>query len=292
MPGQVARRLDHRHLHAEADAEERHACVRGRIAPPRSCLACRARRSRRAPGCRARPPAAAPCSGCSKISLSTQSSCTLHPVGDAAMRQRLGQRLIAVEQVGVFADDGDAHLAFRRAHGVDDALPARQVGLVVERQAEMAQHLAVHALGVVADRHVVDRVDVAARGSPPPAGRCRTARSCAARRRGSAGRSGTAASAAGCRRSAVPSPNAASAWSSVRRPRGCRAPASGARTSRARGRARCRAGGWLPGTAGFRCRRRCRRSRPARNRSRRCRAARSSLMASVMCGITCTVAPR
>ena len=49
-----------------------------------------------------------------------------HPVRDAAMRQRLGQRFVAVEQVRVLADDRDAHLAFRRADRIDDALPARR----------------------------------------------------------------------------------------------------------------------------------------------------------------------
>ena len=108
-------------------------------------------------------------------------------------------------------------------------------GSRVERQAEMPQHFAVHALVVVADRHRVDRVDVQRRDHrlrPHVAEQRDLAR---ARCPGSGGRSGTAASAAGCRRSAAPSPNAASAWSSARRPRGCTAPASGARTSRARG---------------------------------------------------------
>ena len=84
----------------------------------------------------------------------------LHPVGDAAMRQRLGQRLIAVEQVGVLADDGDAHLALRRADRIDDVLPARQIRLALSRQIEMPQHFAIHALAVVADRHRIDRIDV------------------------------------------------------------------------------------------------------------------------------------
>ena len=35
----------------------------------------------------------------------------LHVVGDAAMGQRLGQRFVAVEQMRVFADDGDRDLA-------------------------------------------------------------------------------------------------------------------------------------------------------------------------------------
>ena len=87
----------------------------------------------------------------------------LHLVGDAAMGEGLGQRLIAVQQIGVFADDGDAHFAFRRAHGVDDALPARQIRLGLEGQGEMAQHFAVHAGFVIGNGHGVDRVHVQGR---------------------------------------------------------------------------------------------------------------------------------
>ena len=90
-------------------------------------------------------------------------------------------------------------------------------GVGLERQAEMPQHLAVHALLVIADRHRVDRVHVQRRDHRLRPHVAEIARSCAARRPGSAGRSGTAACAAGCRRSAAPSPSAASAWSSARR---------------------------------------------------------------------------
>ncbi len=48
----------------------------------------------------------------------------LHLVGDAAMRQRLDQRFIGVLHAGVFADNGDGHLAFRIAHALVDGVPA------------------------------------------------------------------------------------------------------------------------------------------------------------------------
>ena len=41
-------------------------------------------------------------------------------VGDAAMGHRLGQRFIAVAQVGVLADDGDRDLALGAVDAVDD----------------------------------------------------------------------------------------------------------------------------------------------------------------------------
>jgi hypothetical protein len=74
--------------------------------------------------------------------------------------QRLGQRLVSVEQVRVLPDDGDRHLALGRLDAVHDALPAAHVGLAVDRQPEMPQHLAVQPLGVVVDRHLVDGLRV------------------------------------------------------------------------------------------------------------------------------------
>jgi hypothetical protein len=36
----------------------------------------------------------------------------LHPVGKAAMHQRLVQRLVRIGQADIFADDADRHFAF------------------------------------------------------------------------------------------------------------------------------------------------------------------------------------
>ena len=69
-PHDVARELDHRHLHAEADAEERHASSRARSGWRRSCPRCRARRSRARPGCRRRRRAAA---SAPRFSISSES---------------------------------------------------------------------------------------------------------------------------------------------------------------------------------------------------------------------------
>ena len=90
----------------------------------------------------------------------------------------------------------------------------------------------------------------------------------------------------------VPSPNAASAWFSVRPPLRCKAPASDARKRRARGPARCPIGGWPRRTAGPRCRPPCRRFRTSRKSMSSVPAMTNSLIMSVTCGITCTVRPR
>ena len=85
----------------------------------------------------------------------------LHLVGDAAVRQRLGQRFVGVLHAGVFADDGDRHLAFRIADALVDELPARQVRPLAGIEPECGEHLGVEALGRIGLRHRVDVVDVA-----------------------------------------------------------------------------------------------------------------------------------
>ncbi len=187
-PARCARALDHRHLHAEADAEERHPALAREAHRLDLALACRARRSRRGRGCRARLPAAPPCPAARRSGCRPSRVDTLHAVGDAAMRQRLGERFVAVEQVRVLADDRDAHLALRRAHRVDDALPARQIGLAAYaagRNGAAPPDRAPRRGSASARRRSCRR---RAPRSPPPGARCRTARSCAARCPGSAGR--------------------------------------------------------------------------------------------------------
>ena len=147
MPASVARRLDHRHLHAEADAEIGHLALAGE--PRRPDLALRAALAEAAghqdavhalqeaaPGPRPR-----------RSRLSIQSSLTLHAVGHAAVDQRLDQRLVGVLQPRVLADDGDGHLALgvgrcaRRCCSQRVRSGARRVV-----DAEGGQHLAVEAL--------------------------------------------------------------------------------------------------------------------------------------------------
>ena len=90
-PAHVARELDHRALHAEADPEERHAAARARSAPPRSCPRCRGRRSRPARGCRGRRAKCAAAPSRSMCSASTQTTSTraslaMPPCASASIR--------------------------------------------------------------------------------------------------------------------------------------------------------------------------------------------------------------
>ncbi len=157
-PGEVARRLDHRHLHAEADAEIRHLA-----------LAREARRLDLAFGA-ALAEAAGNQDAVHRLEMlhrvALLEDLAVEPVeldpdviGDAAMAQRLGQRFVAVEEMRVLADDGDGDLAFGAADAGDDLLPAPEIGLGLG-DAEMAADLAVEALQVIGVRHVIDGVDV------------------------------------------------------------------------------------------------------------------------------------
>src|SRR5258707_1104281 len=60
----------------------------------------------------------------------------LDVVGEAAMRQRLGERLVGVEQHRVLADHGDGDPALRLAHAAHHAAPTVEVRLLLHRQAE------------------------------------------------------------------------------------------------------------------------------------------------------------
>ena len=83
-----------------------------------------------------------------------------HIIGDAAVSQGLGQGFIGIDQAGVFADDGDAHLALGLADALDDGLPASQVRRGLVGDAEARQNLGVEAGLVIADRHLIDGVHI------------------------------------------------------------------------------------------------------------------------------------
>ena len=85
----------------------------------------------------------------------------MHLVGDAAVRQRLDQRLIGVLHAGIFADDGDGDVAFRIADALVDEVPARKIGRRLGVEAEGLEHFAVEPGDVIGLRHRVDVVDVA-----------------------------------------------------------------------------------------------------------------------------------
>ena len=82
-------------------------------------------------------------------------------VGDAAVAQRLDQRLVGVLHAGVLANDGDGDRAFGVAHALIDDVPTLQRRGNPGLDAERRQHLVVEAGGVIRLRHRVDVVDVA-----------------------------------------------------------------------------------------------------------------------------------
>ena len=70
----------------------------------------------------------------------------LHLVGDAAVDQRLDQRLVGVVQHRVLADDGDGHLAVRMDQRSEISSQRVRSGAGASRNAEDVQHLGVEAL--------------------------------------------------------------------------------------------------------------------------------------------------
>ena len=137
---QVARRFDHGHLHAEADAEIRHVAfareLRGLDLSFRAALAEAAGHQDAVDVFEERRRVfVLEDFGFDPVEID------LHLVGDAAMGQRFDQRLIGVLQAGILADDGDRDLAFRIADALVDRLPARQVGLALRFEAEGRQQL-------------------------------------------------------------------------------------------------------------------------------------------------------
>jgi hypothetical protein len=129
MPASVARRLDAGHLHAEADAEERHLAFAGEA--DRGDLAFDPR-SPKPPGTRM-PCTAREGGDVGIVALEhlgvDPADVDLHPVGHAAMDQRLVQRLVGIGQADIFADDGDRHFALGVLHSDRRCLPSAQVGL-------------------------------------------------------------------------------------------------------------------------------------------------------------------
>ena len=84
----------------------------------------------------------------------------LHVRAEAAVRQRLGQRLVGIEQHRVLADHRDRDLALGLAHRTHDAAPAIEVRFLVAVEVEILADLGIESLIVIGDRHLVDRVDV------------------------------------------------------------------------------------------------------------------------------------
>ena len=161
---QVPRRLDDGHLHAEADPQEGDFSLARE--PHGLNFAARAALTKAAGHQDAVHPIQAP----DNFVLLALEEFAIHPiqlhphlVGDAAMRQRLVQRFIGVQQPGVLAHHRDRDLALGRGDAVLDALPGGHVRLAINGKVEVPQHLAVQPFLVVAAGHCVDAAGVIGR---------------------------------------------------------------------------------------------------------------------------------
>ena len=63
----------------------------------------------------------------------------LHVVGDAAVDQRLVERLVGIAELDVLADEADPHFVFRMPQLADDLFPLRQRADLVVRQVELVE---------------------------------------------------------------------------------------------------------------------------------------------------------
>ena len=76
-------------------------------------------------------------------------------VGEAASLDGLGDGQVGVGQIDVLADDGDVHFVLRMVHALQQILPLVPID-IMERQAELADHIGVEAFVEQDLRHVVD----------------------------------------------------------------------------------------------------------------------------------------
>ena len=176
--GEVARRLDHRHLHAEADAEIRHVALARELRRADLALGAALAEAAR------HQDAVDVLEERRRVLLLEDLALDpveidLHLVGDAAVAERLDQRFVGVLQAGVLADDGDRHLAFRIADALVDLLPAREVRRA--RRARCRRRRALRCRALRRDRRRAPRRWCRRRapGSRRFRARCRTARACA-----------------------------------------------------------------------------------------------------------------
>src|SRR5256714_1622392 len=84
----------------------------------------------------------------------------LHVVGDAAVRQGFVERLVRVAELDVLADEADAHLILGMAHLAHDLFPLRQRPDLLVRQVQLVEEDLVEPLAREGQRHLVDELDV------------------------------------------------------------------------------------------------------------------------------------
>src|SRR5579885_3503380 len=154
----VAGELDHRHLHAEADAGKRHPLL-ARPAHRRDLAlgAARAEAHRDEDAVGGLDALGQPLVG----DLLGVDVDRLDPalVGDAPVGERLVEALVGVGEIHVLAHHRDAHGVLRVLDRRDDPPPARQVGRARE-DVELLDDALVEPLAVEDERHLVDGADV------------------------------------------------------------------------------------------------------------------------------------
>ncbi len=154
--GHVPHRLDHRHLHAEADAEIGHLALAGELGRPH--LPLRAPLTEAAGHQDAVHPLE-PLGGRAVVALEGLGldpvEIDLDVVGHPAVDQGLDEGFVGVLQHRVLADHRDGDVAVGIGQPVRDPPPARQVRLR-GLDAEAVQHLRIQTLLVIVERHGVD----------------------------------------------------------------------------------------------------------------------------------------
>src|SRR5690606_38317373 len=151
--GAMAGEVDHRRLHAVADAEIRDAMLAG--VPGRPDLALEAAVAEAARHQDA-VDVAQQLLGRGALHVLRLQPLQVDPgaLAQAALLARLADRLVRVLVVHVLADHGDGDLVDRVARGIDRGLPLVQVGRARRLQAQAVDHQRVQALGVQLDRQL------------------------------------------------------------------------------------------------------------------------------------------
>ena len=146
----------------------------------------------------------------------------LGAVGDAAVNKRLAKRFIGILKRRVFADDGNRHFAVGVGDTVANLCPCAEIRSFIGKP-EMAHDLGIQPLRVIGQRNLVDVVYIHAedhRRRADVAEQANLAALLLGERMFGAAQQNVRLDAN--RQTAVPSPNAASALSSARRPRRCK----------------------------------------------------------------------
>ena len=158
-PRQVARRFDHRHLHAKADAEIGDFALTGELCRFDFALcpafAKTARDEDRVEAFEV---------GRGVILIKGFGihpfHIDLHPVGHAAMGERLCDGFIGVFKLHIFANDGDIDLALGVEYAVGHVVPHGQIRFGRGRDAKSVEHRLIEPLAVIGQRCLIDGFEV------------------------------------------------------------------------------------------------------------------------------------